>query len=105
MQIQLTCDVPIHIYTLPWAPKHDWSRYMAGGGEILEYIRDVNRKFELDRCIKFGCSVKDAIWNETPGKWRLSGLSNRCSLGSSLLLIRYTQWKHVMESLQTSATY
>lgn len=24
----LTCDVPIHIYTLPWAPKHDWTKYV-----------------------------------------------------------------------------
>ena len=67
----LTCDVPIHIYTLPWAPKHDWTRYMASGHEIIQYIRDVKRKFELDRCIKFNAEVDEAIWDEESGKWKL----------------------------------
>ena len=67
----LTCDVPIHIYTLPWAPKHDWTTYMASGHEILQYMRDVNKKFQLDRWIKFNTEVKEAIWDEGKGKWQL----------------------------------
>jgi cation diffusion facilitator CzcD-associated flavoprotein CzcO len=67
----LTCDVPIHIYTLPWAPKHDWTRFMASGHEIIQYIRDVNRKFQLDRWIKFNSAVEEAVWDEDKGKWRL----------------------------------
>ncbi|KAK5114047.1 hypothetical protein LTR85_010353 [Meristemomyces frigidus] len=67
----LTCDVPIHIYTLPWAPKHDWSRYMVGGNEILQYVRDVTRKFGLDRWIKFHTSLQEATWDEASGKWKL----------------------------------
>lgn len=73
----LTCDVPIHIYTLPWAPKHDWSRYMASGDEILQYIREVNKKFSLDRCIKFDTSVEEAKWDEETGKWLLKSLDLR----------------------------
>jgi len=67
----LTCDVPIHIYTLPWAPKHDWTTYMASGHEILQYMHDVNTKFQLDRWIKFNTEVKEAIWAEEKGKWQL----------------------------------
>ena len=67
----LTCDVPIHIYTLPWAPKHDWTTYMASGHEILQYMRDVNKKFQLDRWIKFNTEVKEAVWDEESGKWQL----------------------------------
>lgn len=74
----LTCDVPIHIYTLPWAPKHDWSQYMATGSEILEYMREVNRKFDLSRCMKFKHSVEEATWDEDSGKWRLKGEPFRC---------------------------
>jgi len=69
----LTCDVPIHIYSLPWAPKHDWTRFMAGGSEIMQYIRDVNRKFELDRWIKFNTSVQEAKWDQVTGRWKLKG--------------------------------
>lgn len=67
----LTCDVPIHIYTLPWAPKHDWTTYMASGQEIIEYIKDVKRKFQLDRWIEFNASVQQAQWDEDAGKWKL----------------------------------
>jgi cation diffusion facilitator CzcD-associated flavoprotein CzcO len=67
----LTCDVPIHIYTLPWAPKHDWTRFMASGHEIIQYIRDVSREFQLDRWIKFNSSVEEALWDEDAGKWKL----------------------------------
>jgi cation diffusion facilitator CzcD-associated flavoprotein CzcO len=73
----LTCDVPIHIYTLPWAPKHDWTRYMASGDEILRYMRDVTAKFGLNRCIKFNTSLDEAVWTEDAGKWKLQGTMYR----------------------------
>lgn len=46
---------------------------MASGHEILQYIRDVNDKFELDRWISFNNSLQEAVWNEESGKWQLSG--------------------------------
>ena len=64
--------MPIHIYTLPWAPKPDWTRYMASGEEILQYVRDVNRKFQLDRWIRFDTSLDEAVWDEAAGKWKLA---------------------------------
>ncbi|KAL2350122.1 hypothetical protein BJ546DRAFT_860976 [Cryomyces antarcticus] len=67
----LTCDVPIHIYNLPWAPKHDWNRYMASGHEILQYIRDVNARFKLDKHITFDTEVLEANWDGREGKWKL----------------------------------
>jgi len=69
----LTCDIPIHLYTLPWAPKHDWTTYMARGSEILQYLRDVTKKFRLDRWIKFNHSLEDATWSEADGRWSLKG--------------------------------
>ncbi|TKA66180.1 hypothetical protein B0A49_08346, partial [Cryomyces minteri] len=67
----LTCDVPIHIYNLPWAPKHDWNRYMASGHEILQYIKDVNARFKLDKHITFDTEVLEANWDGREGKWKL----------------------------------
>ena len=46
---------------------------MASGHEILQYIRDVKRKFQLDRWIKFNASVEEAVWDEQSGKWTLQG--------------------------------
>ncbi|KAF7196040.1 FAD-binding monooxygenase aflW [Pseudocercospora fuligena] len=67
----LTCDVPVHNYTLPWAPKHDWTRFMAGREEILNYIKEVTCKFELNRCITFNAQIQSATWDEDRGKWKL----------------------------------
>lgn len=68
----LTCDVPIHIYTLPWAPKHDWTSFMASGSEIRQYIFDIAKKFDLNRFVKFETMVKEAIWDDAEGKWNLT---------------------------------
>ena len=80
----LTCDVPIHVYTLAWAPKHDWSRYMASGQEIIQYVRDVNGKFQLDRWIKFNTEVQEAVWDESGGKWKLQSPSSKSSTYTSI---------------------
>ena len=44
---------------------------MASGHEIIAYIRDVNRKFQLDRWIQFNSAVEQAVWNEDSGRWQL----------------------------------
>ncbi|KAL2014882.1 hypothetical protein VTN00DRAFT_2407 [Thermoascus crustaceus] len=67
----LTCDVPIHIYTLPWCPKHDWSSFMAPGPEIRQYIRDASEKFDLVKFVRFNSKVISATWNDDVGRWDL----------------------------------
>ena len=34
----LTCDVPSHLYSFSFEPKHDWSRRYPRREEILEYL-------------------------------------------------------------------
>jgi len=68
----LTCDVPVHVYTLPWAPKHDWTSFMASGEEIRRYVEDVSEKFQLARCIEFNTVLKSAVWHETDAQWALT---------------------------------
>ena len=67
----LTCDVPIHIYSLPWAPKSDWERFMASGSEIKDYILQVAEKFELNSFVSFKSNVREVVWDEEVGKWHL----------------------------------
>ena len=59
---------------------------MASGHEIIQYIRDVNRKFELDQWIQFHSTVEEAVWHENSGKWKLrSKGARRFSLVDSLM--------------------
>ena len=69
------CDVPIHIYTLPFNPKHDWKDFLASGPEILEYVEETTQKFDLERFMKFDTRVLEAVFDEAIGKWNVSGQS------------------------------
>jgi cation diffusion facilitator CzcD-associated flavoprotein CzcO len=71
----LSCDVPIHIYTLPFNPKHDWKTFLATGLEIKQYIQETSAKFGLDKYMQFNSRVTSAIWDEASGKWHLTGKS------------------------------
>lgn len=68
------CDVPIHIYTPAFNPKHDWKSFLASGPEILEYILETTKKFDLERFMKFNTRVVEAVFDENIGKWNITGL-------------------------------
>lgn len=69
----LMCDVPIHVYTLPFNPKHDWKSFLASGPEILEYIQETTKKFDLERFVEFDTRVLAAVFDEASGKWNVTG--------------------------------
>src|SRR5690606_30177948 len=47
----LTVDVPVDSYQLPFAPKYDWSRPLAPGPEIQDYLLQVTESHGLRRHI------------------------------------------------------
>ena len=56
------------VYTLPWAPKHDWTSFMASGEEIRRYVIGAAKKFDLNRFIQFKTTVKNYVWDTEAGK-------------------------------------
>ncbi|MBU3066302.1 NAD(P)/FAD-dependent oxidoreductase [Nocardia sp. NEAU-G5] len=56
----LTCDVPSTLYQFGFAPKPDWSRIWATGGEIQRYHREVVEHFGLDRYLRLNSEVTAA---------------------------------------------
>lgn len=65
------CDVPSHLYSFSFAPKHDWSRRFAEQPEILDYLRDCARRFDLHPRIRFDTEVSEAAFDAASGVWRL----------------------------------
>ncbi len=65
------CDIPSHLYSLSFAPKHDWSRMFAGQEEILGYLDDVVDQYGLAKHIALNTSIDQAIWDERAAIWRL----------------------------------
>ncbi|MCU1455737.1 MAG: putative flavin-binding monooxygenase [Acidimicrobiales bacterium] len=65
------CDVPSHLYSFSFVPKHDWSRKFPGQAEILEYLDDCVERFELRPHVRFGTEVTAATFDATAGCWQL----------------------------------
>src|SRR5246127_4083157 len=49
------CDIPVHLYSLSFAPNPDWSRMFAPQPEILDYLRRLAAGPALGRGIRLGC--------------------------------------------------
>lgn len=69
----VACDIPSHLYCYSFAPNADWSHRYAPGAEILGYLEDVARRFDVLRHIRFGqeisrCEFTNNAWHvETTG--------------------------------------
>lgn len=55
-----------------WARNPNWSAYYSSSKEIWQYFKDVARKFDLEKYVKFNTTVESATWNEEKGQWMLS---------------------------------
>jgi cyclohexanone monooxygenase len=69
----VTCDVPSHGYRYSFEPNAEWSRVCAPGDEILDYLKNVARKYDLERSIRFGEEVSSARWCD--GRWEIETTS------------------------------
>jgi cation diffusion facilitator CzcD-associated flavoprotein CzcO len=65
------CDVPSHLYSFSFAPNPSWSSTFSPQAEILEYLRDVARRFGVMPHVRFHTELEAADWDEDEGRWRL----------------------------------
>lgn len=75
------CDIPSPLYSYSFAQKPDWSRLFAPQPEILEYLRTFAKREDLDRHIRYGEQVDQAVWDESSGRWDVvtsTGTRYRC---------------------------
>ena len=71
------CDVPSHLYSFSFEPKHDWSRPYASQPEILAYLEHCAARYGLLPHCRFGDAVRRAHWDEAAARWRLELASGR----------------------------
>jgi cation diffusion facilitator CzcD-associated flavoprotein CzcO len=67
----LTCDVPSHLYSFSFAPKHDWSCRFPRQREILDYLESCARDNGLLEHMRFETEVGAADFDEESGSWRI----------------------------------
>lgn len=61
------CDIPCHLYSLSFAPRHNWSRRYASQPEILAYLEGVVADFGPKP--RFGVEIAEAAFDSTRGLW------------------------------------
>jgi cation diffusion facilitator CzcD-associated flavoprotein CzcO len=65
------CDVPSHLYSFSFAPNPKWSSTFSPQPEILDYLRDVARRFGVLPHVRFHTELESAEWDEAGARWRL----------------------------------
>jgi cation diffusion facilitator CzcD-associated flavoprotein CzcO len=71
------CDVPSHLYSFSFAPNPNWSSTFSSQPEILDYLRDVARRFGVIEHVRFNCELQGAEWDEERSCWRLNTSQGR----------------------------
>jgi cation diffusion facilitator CzcD-associated flavoprotein CzcO len=69
----VACDIPSHLYSYSFAPNAEWSHRYAPGAEILGYLEDVARKFDVVQHIRFGEEVSCCAFDK--GAWKVETAS------------------------------
>ncbi|WP_410210054.1 flavin-containing monooxygenase [Aquirhabdus sp.] len=65
------CDVPSALYSYSFAPSSKWSHLFAKQPEILSYLEDVSKKFDVEPLIEFNNELIKAVWDEAQHLWVL----------------------------------
>jgi len=81
----VACDIPSHLYSFSFAPKHDWRRHYAQGSEIQQYLRDCSLEPGVAERIRLNTSLHTAHWDAVQGRWELA--TNRGKLTASVLVL------------------
>lgn len=62
-------DVPAHAYQLCFESSPQWSSFFASAPEILDYWKQVVKKYDIRKLIRFEQKCTGARWSETVGNW------------------------------------
>jgi cation diffusion facilitator CzcD-associated flavoprotein CzcO len=65
------CDSPSFAYCFSFEPKRDWSRKWAEQPEILLYMEQCAKKYDLERHLRFSTELESAQFFPEEGVWRI----------------------------------
>lgn len=82
------CDVPSALYSFSFEPNPEWTRAFAGQPEILDYLRGIARRHELEKVTRFGTEMTQARWDGD--RWRVR--TNRGELTARFLVAGAGPW-------------
>src|SRR3954465_6605839 len=68
----LTCDVPSHLYSFSFEPKHDWSRRFPPRADVPPYREHCADKYGLREHTRFNTEVAAADFDQDRGVWLIA---------------------------------
>ena len=71
------CDVPSDLYSLSFEQNPDWSRTFASQQEILDYLRRVAAKHNVEASVRFDTKIVSLRWNDRQHLWQLTAADGR----------------------------
>jgi cation diffusion facilitator CzcD-associated flavoprotein CzcO len=63
------CDVPSHLYSFSFAPNPRWSRSFSPQREILDYLRDVARRYRIVPHLRLRTGAAAMRWDDRERHW------------------------------------
>ena len=82
------CDIPSHLYSFSFAPSADWSRQYADHAEIQAYLLGCVTRFGLRDQLRTSADLREAVYDEAAGRWRLTLTSGKALSAEVLILAR-----------------
>jgi cation diffusion facilitator CzcD-associated flavoprotein CzcO len=72
------CDIRSHLYSIESEPNSQWSKDFASQPEILQYLKDVLTRNELQFAVRYGVEIITARFLEPNGCWELTDQRDNC---------------------------
>lgn len=66
------CDIPSALYSFSFERNPRWTHKWSEQPEILQYLEYCAKKYDIYPHIRFHEEVKEAVFDETSGKWRVT---------------------------------
>jgi cation diffusion facilitator CzcD-associated flavoprotein CzcO len=79
----VACDIPSHLYSYSFAPNAEWSHRYAPGAEILGYLQEVARRFEVMQYIRFGQEISRCAF--TNPEWEVETTSGHLEVADVII--------------------
>jgi cation diffusion facilitator CzcD-associated flavoprotein CzcO len=65
------CDIPSNLYSFSFARKADWTSAYPMRDQILDYLRDCSRRFDILNHARLGCELTGAHWEPKRQRWSI----------------------------------
>lgn len=66
-----TCDIPSTLYSFSFAPNPAWSNSFPGQSELLRYLHDCARHWQVSDHISLDTELLSAEWDDDAWRWRV----------------------------------